>query len=76
MSASDFERRIEDLQSFRVGGWVRDKYLNIPNNDADWVVVGATEQHMLELGFRRVGRDFPVFLHPVSHEEYALARRE
>jgi tRNA nucleotidyltransferase (CCA-adding enzyme) len=55
---------------------VRDELLGLPVSDRDWVVVGATPQQMLDLGYRAVGRDFPVFLHPVSHEEYALARTE
>ncbi len=59
-----------------VGGAVRDALLGLPVNDRDWVVVGATPQQMLEAGFLAVGRDFPVFLHPKTHEEYALARTE
>jgi len=55
---------------------VRDKLLGHPNQDRDWVVVGTTPQTMLALGYTQVGRDFPVFLHPVTHEEYALARTE
>ncbi|SVD58409.1 uncharacterized protein METZ01_LOCUS411263, partial [marine metagenome] len=55
---------------------VRDKLLNLPFSEQDWVVVGATEQEMLDLGFRSVGSNFPVFLHPESNEEYALARTE
>jgi tRNA nucleotidyltransferase (CCA-adding enzyme) len=64
------------LAAFEVGGAVRDALLGLPVNDRDWVVVGATPQRMVELGFRPVGRDFPVFLHPETHEEYALARTE
>jgi tRNA nucleotidyltransferase (CCA-adding enzyme) len=59
-----------------VGGAVRDQLLGRPVHDRDWVVVGATVQQMLDAGFRPVGRDFPVFLHPQSNEEYALARTE
>ncbi len=59
-----------------VGGAVRDALLGRAVHDRDWVVVGATAQQMLDAGFRPVGRDFPVFLHPRSHEEYALARTE
>ena len=64
------------LKIYRVGGSVRDELLGLPVKDRDWVVVGATVQQMLDHGFRQVGRDFPVFLHPDSHEEYALARTE
>ena len=64
------------MQIYRVGGAVRDKLLGRPVNDRDWVVVGATPQQMLDLGYLPVGRDFPVFLHPDTREEYALARTE
>jgi len=64
------------LECYEVGGAVRDALLGLPVNDRDWVVVGATPERMVELGFRPVGRDFPVFLHPDTHEEYALARTE
>ena len=64
------------LTVYRVGGSVRDELLGLPVKDRDWVVVGATVQQMLDHGFRQVGRDFPVFMHPDSHEEYALARTE
>jgi len=64
------------MKSYLVGGAVRDKLLDVPVKDRDWVVVGATEKDMLALGFQAVGNDFPVFLHPDSKEEYALARRE
>jgi tRNA nucleotidyltransferase (CCA-adding enzyme) len=59
-----------------VGGAVRDKCLGRPAKERDWVVVGETPESMLARGFRPVGRDFPVFLHPKTHEEYALARTE
>ena len=59
-----------------VGGAVRDALLGQPVTDRDWVVVGATPQQMVDAGFLPVGRDFPVFLHPKTHEEYALARTE
>ncbi len=64
------------MKIYQVGGAVRDKYLGYPNKDKDWVVVGATPEMLLELGYTQVGRDFPVFLHPTTHEEYALARTE
>jgi len=64
------------MQIYLVGGAVRDKLLGLPVKERDWVVVGATPQEMLAKGFRQVGRDFPVFLHPKTKEEYALARTE
>ncbi|MCD2511063.1 multifunctional CCA addition/repair protein [Acidovorax sp. D4N7] len=64
------------LQILTVGGAVRDQLLGRPVNDRDWVVVGATPEQMQALGYQPVGRDFPVFLHPETHEEYALARTE
>ncbi|HMM76181.1 MAG TPA: multifunctional CCA addition/repair protein [Gammaproteobacteria bacterium] len=64
------------MQIYRVGGAVRDRLLGLPTVDCDWVVVGASEEEMLALGYRRVGKDFPVFLHPTTQEEYALARTE
>jgi tRNA nucleotidyltransferase (CCA-adding enzyme) len=64
------------LQIYQVGGSVRDQLLGLPVADRDWVVVGATVQQMADLGYRLVGKDFPVFLHPQTHEEYALARTE
>jgi tRNA nucleotidyltransferase (CCA-adding enzyme) len=64
------------MQTFRVGGAVRDALLGLPVNDTDWVVVGATPEQMLRAGFLPVGKDFPVFLHPKTREEYALARTE
>jgi tRNA nucleotidyltransferase (CCA-adding enzyme) len=63
-------------QTYLVGGAVRDALLGLPVQDRDWVVVGTTPQAMLDAGFTAVGRDFPVFLHPLTHEEYALARTE
>nr|WP_202629039.1 multifunctional CCA addition/repair protein [Serratia fonticola] len=59
-----------------VGGAVRDTLLNLPVVDHDWVVVGATPADLLALGYQQVGKDFPVFLNPQTHEEYALARTE
>ena len=64
------------MQTYVVGGAVRDELLGRPSADRDHVVVGATPDEMLDLGFRPVGKDFPVFLHPASGEEYALARTE
>lgn len=61
---------------YRVGGAVRDSLLGYPYHETDWVVVGATPESLLSQGFQQVGRDFPVFLHPVTKEEYALARTE
>ena len=64
------------MKSYVVGGAVRDRLLGRPVNDRDWVVVGSTPQAMVEAGYLPVGRDFPVFLHPQTREEYALARTE
>ncbi|MES2772404.1 MAG: multifunctional CCA tRNA nucleotidyl transferase/2'3'-cyclic phosphodiesterase/2'nucleotidase/phosphatase [Pseudomonadota bacterium] len=64
------------MQVFSVGGAVRDELLGRPVQDRDYVVIGATPAAMLELGFKPIGKDFPVFLHPQTHEEYALARTE
>ena len=64
------------MKVYAVGGAVRDELLGLPVKDRDYVVVGATPEEMVRLGYRPVGRDFPVFLHPDTHEEYALARTE
>jgi tRNA nucleotidyltransferase (CCA-adding enzyme) len=64
------------MQAYVVGGAVRDELLGLPVQDHDWVVVGATPEDMVAQGFRPVGKDFPVFLHPETQEEYALARTE
>ena len=64
------------MQTYMVGGAVRDALLGLPVNDHDWVVVGATPQEMIAGGYLPVGKDFPVFLHPQTREEYALARTE
>jgi tRNA nucleotidyltransferase (CCA-adding enzyme) len=64
------------VKIYAVGGAVRDALLGLPVKDKDWVVVGATPDAMLAQGFTPVGKDFPVFLHPQTHEEYALARSE
>ena len=64
------------MKRYIVGGAVRDALLGLPVSDRDWVVVGTTPEAMTAAGFRPVGKDFPVFLHPTTHEEYALARTE
>ncbi|MFZ7308650.1 multifunctional CCA addition/repair protein [Comamonas jiangduensis] len=64
------------MKIYQVGGAVRDRLLQRPFHDTDWVVVGATPKDMTAQGFTPVGKDFPVFLHPQTHEEYALARTE
>jgi tRNA nucleotidyltransferase (CCA-adding enzyme) len=64
------------VKAYVVGGAVRDELLGLPVQDHDWVVVGATPEDMVAQGYRPVGKDFPVFLHPRTHEEYALARTE
>ena len=67
---------LDDKQVYLVGGAVRDKRLGLGVTDRDWVVVGATPEQLANAGYKPVGKDFPVFLHPESHEEYALARTE
>lgn len=64
------------MKTYLVGGAVRDTLLGKSVKDRDWVIVGATPEQLLQLGYTAVGKDFPVFLHPQSHEEYALARTE
>ena len=64
------------MQLYLVGGAVRDEQMDIPQVERDWCVVGATPDEMLAAGYRQVGKDFPVFLHPETAEEYALARTE
>jgi tRNA nucleotidyltransferase (CCA-adding enzyme) len=64
------------MQVYLVGGAIRDRLLGLPVGDRDFVVVGATVQAMLDAGYTPVGKDFPVFLHPTTHEQYALARTE
>jgi tRNA nucleotidyltransferase (CCA-adding enzyme) len=64
------------MKAYVVGGAVRDQLMGAPAVDRDWVVVGATPEEMIAAGYTPVGRDFPVFLHPQTHEEYALARTE
>jgi len=75
---SDWARdeRLAGLQVYRVGGAIRDELLGLAPSEQDFVVVGATPEQMGARGFRPVGRDFPVFLHPDTHEEFALARTE
>jgi tRNA nucleotidyltransferase (CCA-adding enzyme) len=65
-----------EAKIYRVGGAVRDRLLGLDVQDHDWVVVGSTPEEMVAQGYRPVGKDFPVFLHPETHEEYALARTE
>jgi tRNA nucleotidyltransferase (CCA-adding enzyme) len=64
------------MKIYLVGGAVRDKILGIPVKDRDYLVVGSTPQEMIELGYKPIGKNFPVFLHPKTNEEYALARTE
>jgi tRNA nucleotidyltransferase (CCA-adding enzyme) len=64
------------MKIYLVGGAVRDELLGLPVKERDWVVVGATPEELVDRGFRPVGKDFPVFLHPQTNEEYALARTE
>ncbi len=64
------------MRTYLVGGAVRDRLLDLPVGERDWVVVGATPEEMAAQGYRPVGKDFPVFLHPQTNEEYALARTE
>ncbi|MCH5048958.1 multifunctional CCA addition/repair protein [Pectobacterium aquaticum] len=64
------------MKIYLVGGAVRDSLLGLPVTEKDWVVVGATPENLLAQGYQQVGKDFPVFLHPISRDEYALARTE
>ena len=64
------------MKIYKVGGAVRDSLLGIDSKDNDWVVIGSTVEEMLAKGFKKVGKNFPVFLHPITKEEYALARTE
>ena len=66
----------EQMQIYLVGGAVRDRLLGLEPKERDWVVVGAQPEMLREQGYRQVGKDFPVFLHPETGEEYALARTE
>jgi len=76
VTTTDAPVRTEGLTIYQVGGSVRDQLLGSDSPDRDFVVVGASPDQMIKRGFRPVGRDFPVFLHPETHEEYALARTE
>lgn len=76
MSSTSSPKKTITISSYLVGGAVRDKLLNRPVKDKDYLVVGSTVEQMLTLGFQQVGKDFPVFLHPETKEEYALARTE
>lgn len=71
-----YEGKSSLMKVYLVGGAVRDKLLGLPVKEKDWVVVGGTPEAMLNKKYRQVGKDFPVFLHPETHEEYALARTE
>ncbi|EGG94175.1 tRNA nucleotidyltransferase [gamma proteobacterium IMCC1989] len=64
------------MKTYLVGGAIRDQLLNFPYHEKDWVVVGSSPEEMIKQGYTPVGKDFPVFLHPSTHEEYALARTE
>ena len=64
------------MKAYLVGGAVRDSLLKMPFYEKDWVVIGATKEELIEKGYKQIGRDFPVFLHPETKEEYALARKE
>ena len=64
------------MKIYKVGGAIRDELLGINPKDTDWLVVGSSIDEMVDLGYKQVGKDFPVFLHPETNEEYALARKE
>ena len=76
MSSNNSESKSSQLNTYLVGGAVRDKLLNRPIKDKDYLVVGSSVEEMLALGYQQVGKDFPVFLHPKTKAEYALARTE
>ena len=77
MPSSRRVQPIDELECYLVGGAVRDQLLGVEeNSDRDWVVIGATPEIMLSLGFKEIGKEFPVYLHPETKEEYALARTE
>ena len=64
------------MKVYLVGGAVRDSLLGLPFHERDWVVVDATKEELIKEGYKQIGKDFPVFLHPETKEEYALARKE
>ena len=64
------------MKIYKVGGVIRDELLGLKSKDNDWLVVGSSVKEMLDLGYKQVGKDFPVFLHPDTNEAYALARKE
>ena len=64
------------MEVYLVGGAVRDRFLGLPIKEKDWCVVGSSPEEMKKRGYKSVGKDFPVFLHPETKEEYALARTE
>ena len=64
------------MKVFLVGGAIRDSLLGIPHNENDWVVINSSHEEMIDKGFKQVGKNFPVYLHPKTKEEYALARKE
>ena len=64
------------MKIYKVGGAVRDSFLGVRADDNDWVVIGSSPEEMVAQGYKPIGRDFPVFLHPETNEEYALARTE
>jgi len=74
--AAKVKDAMNKVRTYLVGGAVRDKIMGYPFNEKDWVVTGSTVKDMLNSGFQQVGKDFPVFLHPKTKEEYALARTE
>ncbi|WP_319640528.1 multifunctional CCA tRNA nucleotidyl transferase/2'3'-cyclic phosphodiesterase/2'nucleotidase/phosphatase [Coxiella endosymbiont of Dermacentor marginatus] len=76
MGLNDKSERITQLRIYLVGGAVRDELLGLLVREKDWVVVGTTPEEMITRGFKPVGKEFPVFLHPQTHEEYTLARTE
>ena len=64
------------MKIYKVGGAVRDSLVGVKSADNDWVVIGSSPEEMIAKGFKPIGKDFPVFLHPETNEEYALARTE